>query len=120
MTVSIFLLALGAALRLTRLGTEDSITQPFRNWLAAKASADRPPDPSWTGPQPPPRTARAFMWAVQLFECPWCLGFWASTATVTLAAASDGDGWFLYPALALTVSYLVGAIATIVYTIEEI
>lgn len=119
MQISLFLLALGSALRITRLGTEDSITQPFRNWLAARASATRS-EPTWTEVARPARSAHAAMWLVQLFECPWCLGFWASGLTTALAAVSDGAGWFLYPALALTVSYLVGVVATIVYTIEEI
>lgn len=124
MTIAVFLLALGSALRLTRLGTEDSITAPFRAWLAAQAAAERRTDPSWTADAPhaprPARRARPFMALVQLFECPWCLGFWAASLTTALAAASDGDGWFLYPAIALSISYLIGAISSIVFTIEEI
>lgn len=128
MTIAVFLLALGSALRLTRLGTEDSITAPFRAWLAAQAAAERRTDLSWTADAPhaprPARRARPFMALVQLFECPWCLGFWAAVATTTAAAlATDGgrtDGWFLYPAIALSISYLIGAISSIVFTIEEI
>lgn len=113
MNLVVFLASLGAALRLTRLAVDDSITMPFRAYLARRASAPVPDGEHG-------RVGAVWMWFVQLFECPWCIGFWASSAVTALAVASRGAGWFLWPAMALSISWLVGAIATVLYTVEEI
>lgn len=112
MTIAVFLATLGAALRLTRLGVEDTITQPFRTWLVRRwtKSVDAAPE----------KPNRIWMWLTQLFECPWCLGFWVSAGLTVPAVISDGAGWYLWPATALSISYLIGVASTIVATIEEI
>lgn len=109
MTLAVFLCTLGAALRLTRLAVEDSITSPWRDFLARRSDTEAYP-----------RSAPLAFWFAQLFECPWCIGFWVSAGLTAIAAASDGQGWYLYPAIALSISYLVGVAATVVLTIEEI
>lgn len=112
MTVAVFLVTLGASLRLTRLFVEDTITAKFRARLAARWDAAVTKDPV--------RANRGWMYAVTLFECPWCIGFWISCLLTAGAAFSDGSSWYFYPAVALTVSYLIGVCSTIVVTIEEI
>lgn len=102
MSLAVFLATLGATARLTRLGIEDTITQPFRDFLARRSA----------------RSKVAF-WFVQLFECPWCLGMWIAMAMTAAAVASDGAGWYLWPATALSISYLIGVAATVLLTIEE-
>lgn len=110
MTLSIFALSLLASLRLVRLGVEDTITQPFRNFLARRSARGG-------------RIGHAWLWLVQLFECPWCLGFWVAGAVTGLAVVATDHGhtagWFVYPAAALSISYLIGFVATVLLTIEE-
>lgn len=111
MTLAVFVLALLSSLRLVRLGVEDTITQPFRNFLARRSARGG-------------RIGHAWLWLVQLFECPWCLGFWVAGAVTTLAAAATDHGhtagWFIWPAVALAISYLIGFISTVLFTVEEI
>lgn len=69
-----------AAARVTRLFNEDSITQPLRTWLEAKAAdrwytADESQPDQLTHALPAPL---AWRWAAKLIRCPWCLGFWVS------------------------------------------
>jgi hypothetical protein len=108
MSVCIFLLSLGAATRLTRLAVEDTIGQPFRDYLERRATKYN-------------QTRRGHVWAwlVRLFECPWCAGLWLAAGVTALAVISHGAHWFLYPAIALTISYLIGVVSTIIFTIEE-
>lgn len=99
MTFLVFVISLGAALRLTRLSNEDSITQPMRNFLASKES----------------RVAR---WLSAMVSCPWCSGFWWTAAMIILGWTSHGATWFVLPALILATSYVLGAIYTVVFTLE--
>jgi hypothetical protein len=118
MTFVAFLLALGASLRLTRLAVTDTITQPFRTAIAmryASASALE----SQTAQQNSGRAAisraarrRAiWLWLVQLFECPWCIGFWISAAVAAVAVSPAGTSTpAVVAAAGLSLSYLVGLI----------
>jgi len=81
---AVALLTVGAAARITRLFTEDTITRPLRDYLTAKAD-DRwdAPDESPPGSSPHLITApRAWRWLAKLIRCPWCLGFWVSALLV--------------------------------------
>ncbi len=71
-----------AAARLTRLVTEDTITEPLRVW-----ASDRP-----------------FLY--ELITCPWCIGFWISLGCVAAWwTAGDRAVWLLAP---FAVSYVAG------------
>lgn len=136
--VFVFLVSLGAALRLTWLATQDAITKPIRQhflgrYLAANAVAeahqlakavpataevDQHTDAMISRAS---REARFWGALVQLFDCPWCIGFWISAATslAALQAANfPGPFWFTWPAMALTISWLVGFGQIVVYTAE--
>lgn len=123
MTLAVFVLALLASCRLTRLITEDVITAFFRDFLTRRVvSAGERVDANVDSRL----SALAYDFWVKAEEwsnCPWCAGFWvASAVTAVMAAAvhSHGAWWFTYPATALSISYLIGVIATVVYTVEEL
>lgn len=90
MTFLLLLVSLAAALRLTRLAIKDTITQGLRNRIIALASRDG-------------TKGRIGLWFAEMFECPWCVGFWASAAIAALVLVH----WTL-PVYALALSELVG------------
>lgn len=143
MTLFVFLISLGAALRLTRLVVEDTIFAPVRDWFANHYAAALADSALWTqslaNSQPTiaeldaprkraaQRRASVYLWFIQLGECPWCIGFWISLAASGAALSPLGTStgvwhtWaFVLPALALSFSYLVGTVYTVVHTVEEI
>lgn len=89
----VVVLAIGAALRLTRLITRDTITRPLRNWVVNRYGPETMPD--------------------EFVRCPWCVGFWISllVAAAALIPPIAHSGAFLLLAAALTLSYLVGLAA---------
>jgi hypothetical protein len=91
--VWLVVLVVGASARLTRLVTVDTIAGPFRAWFIGRY-----------GPDSKPAT---------LVGCPWCIGFWLTTAVAALAWCAGDSWWFVFPALVLTGSYLVGLLARI-------
>lgn len=143
MNFVIFLVALGAALRLTRLAVADTITQTFRTRLslryAAASALESQSDHNLRDDRGViaaadvkivrrfRRRVNAWLWLVQLFECPWCIGFWISGLAAAAAISVSPAGsplqqiplWFVFPGLTLTLSYLVGVIYTAVFTLEE-
>lgn len=113
------LLTTGAAARVTRLVTRDTITAPLRHRLlynrdqrAALAAGEMVPPPS------NPLAARARAKLYELATCDWCAGLWIATAIAALSAiATRRDqhkpaGWFTVPAGALTASHAVGWLAS--------
>lgn len=85
-------LALGLTARLTRLVVDDQIGAPLRARII-----------SWRGPESQ---------AAYLAQCPWCLGLWVAIAVAVAAWLSGGAAWFTVPALAATLSYTYGLLAT--------
>lgn len=137
MQILAFLLALGSTLRLTRLAVTDTITQPFRNAIAmryAAASAlESQSDQNLRDDRGViaaadvkivrrfRRRVNAWLWLVQLFECPWCIGFWISLAVAAIALSPAVTSiWIAWPAIALSLSWLVGALAFLEATVEDI
>lgn len=135
MTFLVFLVSLGAALRLTRLVISDSITQPLRTFFEIHANKlQRPVDVTLSPPQFRPTLAsRVARFLMQLSECPWCIGFWISAATTYLAInLTNATGhhvlglahpsfvqwWTIYGGLTFATSWLVGFIYTIAFTLE--
>lgn len=82
MTPLAFVIVSLAAARLTRLVTEDTITEPLRVWASNKP----------------------FLY--ELVTCPWCIGFHISVACVAVWwTAGQTAVWFLAP---FAVSHVVG------------
>lgn len=99
MTIGIFLLALGATARITRLITEDYLTRHLRAFFIRRLGPDN--DISY------------------LLSCPWCFGMYAAGGIFTLAWFYGTHPGFIIPAAALTASYLVGAAATLLGAEED-
>lgn len=91
MSLSVFLLALGATARLTHLVTDDRIL----GWLRAAAMQR-------FGPDHP---------AVYWLYCPWCVSPYLAAAVFTTAAFYGGTTAFTITAAALTASWVIGTIA---------
>jgi hypothetical protein len=87
------ILAIGAAARLTRLVTIDTITAPLRaRVMKATGDPDHP--------------------VSVLMRCPWCMGVWISGPVAAWAYFTWGHWWFTVPALALTCAHAAGYAAT--------
>jgi hypothetical protein len=98
-TVTVFLLALGATARLTMLLTDDYIARNIRAWFIRRFGPEHD--------------------LAYLVTCPWCFGMWVAAAVLPLAWFYGDRLWFIIPALVLTVSWLVGAAATFVNATQE-
>ena len=86
MTPLAFVIICLAAARLTRLVTEDTITEPVRVW-----ASDKP-------------------FVYELVTCPWCIGFWISLGCVAVWwTTSDRAVWLLAP---FAVSHVAGWLNT--------
>ncbi len=93
MTLMVFLLTLGATARLTRLVTDDYIARHLRAYVIRHTSEGN--------------DLRVGI------GCPWCLGVWISAGLFTLAYFHGSADWFVWPAAALSASWLYGIAATI-------
>lgn len=108
-------LLLGFALRLTRLVTGDALGLWFIREPVARWYANRP-------------TEARYRFS-QLFECPYCIGFWISAVLVGALAALGGPwgpgdgGWaalvWRVVAGAFTLSWVVGHIAARVGDVDD-
>lgn len=87
-----FLLCLGASARLTRLVTDDYLTRHLRVWVIKRTGAKS----DWS----------------YLVTCAWCLGMWMCGAVFTVAYFYGDRPWFIWPAAALTASWVYGLAAT--------
>ena len=82
MTPLAFLIVCLAAARLTRLVTDDTITEPLRVWASDRRVL------------------------YELVTCPWCIGFWISLGCVAVWwTTGDRAVWLLAP---FAVSYVAG------------
>jgi hypothetical protein len=103
--ILILLISVFAARRLTRLIVDDTITQPFRTWLAQHL---RQPEFNESGTiQTRPGSQITY-----LFHCPWCIGLWLSLGLAVLVwfgglndAMPEIEWWAGIPALALALSW---------------
>lgn len=111
-TVVQVLITIGAAARLTRLATRDTITAGLRDrvlYTREQRAAQRAGEPL-----PPPasdRAARVRLWLHNLVTCDWCAGLWISTLVVLLAVLVGPHPVVLTLGAALAVSYAVGWLA---------
>nr|WP_218681062.1 DUF1360 domain-containing protein [Rhodococcus qingshengii] len=93
MSITIFLLTLGAAARLTRLVTDDYITRHFRAFFIRRYGPDND--------------------LAYLVTCPWCMSMYISGGMFTLAWFYGWHPAFIIATAALTASYLIGTAATL-------
>lgn len=93
MTLVVFLVSLGAILRLNRLAIDDGITQPVRDFFLREYVRGG-------------ARGRIGQFFHEMFSCPWCVGFWIACSVTALAALSGGAGWFFWPAVVLSLSWL--------------
>lgn len=92
MTVAVFLLALGAVARVTRLVTDDQLLLPARVWLIGKLGPEHP--------------------IAYLAGCPFCMSVWVAGGVYTAAWFYGDTAAFTITASALTASLLVGHLAS--------
>lgn len=106
----------GAAARLTRLTTSDSITEPARkrvlefvrfNRTQRRALAAGQPVP----PPKHPRAAAARNKVCELLTCPWCIGFWWCAVIAGTGYQFGRTTWWRLGADILTASYVLGVLA---------
>lgn len=102
MEISVFLLALGAALRLTHLVVVDTITAPVRAFVQRRVLS------SFGA-----RGHRLWIFANEVINCLWCAGLWISFGVALVAANAGHTAWFSWSAAALTISYALAAIETV-------
>ncbi|MGY4103415.1 hypothetical protein ACW2Q0_28210 [Nocardia sp. R16R-3T] len=91
LTIGVFLLALGATARLTRLITDDYIARHLRAWVIR-------------------RTGYKSNWSY-LVTCPWCMSPWIGAIVITaheVAHYHGWDQWWTLPAAVLSISWIVG------------
>ena len=92
MTLSVFLLALGASARLTRLVTDDAILGRFRTWFIRRWGPDH--------------------WTSYLLHCPWCVSPYLGAGVFTTAWFYGDTPWFIIVASVLSASWLIGTAAS--------
>lgn len=87
-------LTFGAVARLTRLITDDALTEGLRGrwraWWIRRYGPDHP------------RTRKAALFV----SCPWCMSVWVAAALVPAANYAGRSAWFMLPAAALSISYV--------------
>lgn len=121
-----------AVARVTRLITEDRITEAPRRWLAIRLWAPKMYLSEVTVRWPHASTTRAEIrdgrralaairlddgaempLSVYLLTCPWCASIYVAAAAAPVAYWWGERPWVLVPALALAFSYVTGLLAKI-------
>ncbi|MFJ1459757.1 hypothetical protein [Nocardia sp. N2S4-5] len=88
MTALILAIWVVAVVRLTRLVTHDSLTQPIRSALAGRFPQSK---------------------LTYLVHCVWCSSIWTGAASAPVPIYVLGLSWWLLPILALAASQLTAA-----------
>lgn len=106
----------GAAARLTRLTTSDSITEPMRDRVLALIRFNRAQRRARAAgkPVPPPahpRAAAARNKVCELLTCPWCIGFWWCAVVGVAGARFGRTTWWQLGTAVLAASYAIGWLA---------
>lgn len=91
MSAIAFVLAVLLVARLTRLVTEDRITEAPRDWILDRIN------PHGLG--------------TYLMTCPWCISVYVGFIVAPVAHYWGDSPWFQIPALALSASYITGFLA---------
>lgn len=90
-TVVVFLLALGAAMRITRFVVADALAEDFRSWVLHRYGTESK--------------------LTTLVGCQWCVSIYVCAAVFALAWAYGDRPWFVWPAAALAASQIIGLVA---------
>lgn len=98
MTLAIFLLTLGASARLVRLVTDDYITRHVRAFFIRRYGPDND--------------------LAYLLGCPWCVSIYICGGMFSAAWFWGWHPAYLIVTAALTASYLIGTVATLVGSAE--
>lgn len=99
--------------RLTILGTEDTITEPIRDWLKGKSFGELVERDNITGnvisrtPSPKPKSLWSWLW--KLLTCPWCLSL--HLAAIIVVVGYFNGSWFQYVCLPFAFSSIVGILS---------
>jgi hypothetical protein len=89
----VIFLIIGTTARLTRLVTADTITDPLREWVAAKAKQ---------------KLSRAVWHKIDdLLVCPWCVSIWVGVPSAYIGLAHWERYFVLGGMIALTASWLI-------------
>lgn len=103
---------IGAAARLTRLVTRDTITEPLRDKILLNPAQRRAQAAGAAIPAPTnPRSARARAWLHTLVTCDWCTGMWVAALVGTASHVAGHRTVFTVPATILTTAHAVGWLA---------
>lgn len=116
MSLSLFLLALGLALRVTRFVVDDSLTEPIRMRLLRLGAGTFDKD---TFEMRRTRRNKFFHWFYQLTDCPWCFGVWAAGFSFWFAYLWGDQKWFIFTAAALSASWLIGFASMYAYKVQS-
>lgn len=92
MSITIFLLTLGAAARIVRFINSDYLARGVRAFFIRRLGPDHDIPYALT--------------------CAWCLSIWVAGGLFTVAWFYGGHPGFIIPAMALTASYLIGLAAS--------
>jgi hypothetical protein len=97
-----------AVARVTRLVTEDALTEPVRARLLPRLwrrYAPHIPPADWEVAEPPK--------LVYLVTCPWCVSIYVAAVAAPLWYFLGSNPWVLVPAAGLSFSHLTGLLATV-------
>jgi hypothetical protein len=106
----------GAAARLTRLTTSDSITETARKRVLEFVRFNRAQRRALSAghPVPPPtspRAAAARNKVCELLTCPWCVGFWWCALVGVVGVRFGRTAWWQLGTSVLAASYALGWLA---------
>jgi len=105
-------LLVGSVARLTRLASEDTITQPIRDVLLFNRQQRKAMQAGHDAPAPKRRWAsRLRVWVHGLVTCPWCVSIWLAAGVVACFWAWHDTTWMTAIGLGLTASYVTGWLA---------
>lgn len=108
MTWIVFLLALGASLRMTRMFVDDSITDNLRTNLEIHGE-----------PVLDKRFGRLANFFSRALNCPWCTSVWWASFVFGTAYFAGEEKWWQFGAAALTASWIIGIASELNYALEE-
>jgi hypothetical protein len=93
MTTFTLIILVGAVARITRLVTTDRITEAPRDWILDRLN------PHGLG--------------TYLMSCPWCISIYVGFIAAPVGHFWGDEPWVTIPAIALTMSYITGFLATL-------
>lgn len=90
--ILVVVLVIGTVARITRFITADSLTDPPRAWINARAKAKL--------------GRRVWRYLDDLVNCPWCVSIWVGLATSYIVLWNWSNRFILASMIALTASWI--------------